>query len=140
VNPALVRRQLALGGVALLAALGALSHGRAPAVVGGGAASASSVAPDVRWYEALAGAYGQGLYGRTTACGVTLTRETRGIAHPVLPCGAKILVLYGARTEETRDVDRGPYAAGHAFDLTQALADDLGVRGIQPVRWRFADR
>ncbi len=138
-TPALVQRQVALAGVALLAGIGALALGRAEAgerplapsetaALGGGA----------QWYDAVAGSYGAELVGRTTACGVQLTPETRGIAHPVLPCGAKLFVRYGGRTVETTVIDRGPHAGGREFDLTQALAADLGLQGTQRVKWRFA--
>jgi actin-like ATPase involved in cell morphogenesis len=85
------------------------------------------------------GTYGPGLYGRTTDCQVELTRETRGVAHPVLPCGARIIVAYGGREVETRVMDKGPYGAGQEFALTQALAGDLGLQGVQIVRWRFSE-
>ena len=137
-SPALVQRQAALAGVALLAALGVVAFGPKTTQASPAASDVTGAAP-VSWYEAVAGSYGPGMFGRQTACGIELTRETRGLAHPVLPCGVKILVEYDGRVAETRVVDRGPYTAGHEFDLTAALARDLGVRGIQTVRWRFAE-
>ena len=138
-SAALVRRQVALAAVALLGALATLALARNEAHVPGGPVAQPAREAEVEWYEAVAGSYGAGLFGRTTACGLELTPETRGVAHPVLPCGAKMFVQYGGREVKTEVVDRGPYAPGHEFDLTQALANDLGLRGIQQVRWRFAD-
>lgn len=138
-NRQLLERQLALGGVTLLAVLGALALGRAtdsdPPV------PAPVEAPPVagRWYEAPVGTYGPGLFGRTTDCQVRLTRQTRGVAHPVLPCGARIVVSYGGREVDTRVIDKGPYGTGQEFALTQALASDLGLSGVEIVRWRFSE-
>ena len=138
-NPALVRRQVALAGVALLAALATFALSRAETGQGLGPRSEPAAPAEGEWLEALAGSYGPGRFGQPTACGVELTPTTRGIAHPVLPCGAKIVVLYRGRAVRTEVVDRGPYAAGHDFDVTQALAAELGLDGIQRVRWRFAE-
>ena len=136
-TPALVQRQLALAGVALLSCLGTLAFGRdaadrASAEVDPVPASAG------RWYVARVGSYGRGFFGRTTECGVALTSTTRGISHTVLPCGAKIVVAFRDREVATEVVDRGAYAPGHEFELTQALAEELGVEGAVTVRWRFA--
>ena len=138
-NRQLLERQLAFGGVAVLAVLGSLAIGRA-------AESDPPPPPTVeappvagRWYEAPVGTYGPGLFGRTTDCQVELTRATRGVAHPVLPCGARIVVAYGGREIDTRVIDKGPFGAAQEFALTQALASDLGLRGVQIVRWKFAE-
>jgi hypothetical protein len=139
VSTELLQRQLALGGVTLLAVLASLAIVRA--LESDSAPPEAVEAPPVagRWYEAAVGAYGPGLFGRTTECGVVLTRRTRGVAHPVLPCGARIVVSYGGREAETRVMDKGPFGAGQEFALTQALATDLGLRGVQIVRWRFSE-
>lgn len=138
-NPALVQRQLALAAIALISALGALVLGRAEP----NNATEESVQPAVpgTWYVATVGSYGPGFYGRPARCpGIVLTPRTRGVAHPVLPCGARIVVAFRGRQIETEVVDKGPYAAGHEFDLTNGLAAALGVRGVQRIRWRFVSR
>jgi hypothetical protein len=138
VNPALVQRQLALAGIALVSALGALALGRSAPNTATGDEEAVQPAVSGSWYVATVGSYGPGFYGRPARCpGVVLTPKTRGIAHPVLPCGAKIVVAFRGRQIETEVVDKGPYAAGHEFDLTNGLATALGVRGVQQIRWRF---
>jgi rare lipoprotein A (peptidoglycan hydrolase) len=128
----LALRELALLGVALLAAVGVLAvtesrrdHGRSGAQPEGS-------------YTALAGSSGQAAFGRHTACGGVLTPDTLGVAHPTLPCGARIFVTFGGVTVLTQVVDRGPYAFGRQFDLTDALARKLGLKGVQTIRWSYA--
>ncbi len=132
----LLRRQLALAAVALLAGLAALAFGE-PRDTGRAGVQAVPAA-DGGWYEARVGSYGTGLYGRATACGVTLEPQTHGVAHPVLPCGAKLFLSFEGREAYTQVVDRGPQGAGREFDVTEALAAELGLRGVEVVEWRFA--
>lgn len=134
-SPALAQRQAALAGVALLATLGALALGRGgdrPAAPAG-----SAPPPAAAWEEALAAPYEPEAAGES-ACGVELTPETMGVAHPVLPCGVDLLVGFGGKQVRTEVIDRGPAEPGYEFGLTEALAGELGVTGIQRVRWRFA--
>ena len=131
-SPALVARLVALAAVAVLAGSLALVLGGFRSADGG------ELEPVGRWYEARVAPYGPGLYGRPTACGRELSRATRGIAHPVLPCGAKVFVSYGGREVPAEVIDRGPHAAGRDFELTEPLAAELGLSGVEVVRWRFA--
>ena len=73
----------------------------------------------------LATWYGPGLFGNQTACGQTLTRETLGVAHKTLPCGSKVVLRYKGRFVRTKVIDRGPFANGAKWDLTQATAEAL---------------
>ena len=135
---ALVQRQVALACVALLAAIVALaltSHGNSqsdkslpqPVPASGGA-----------WYTALAGA-GQPRYGKRTRCGYVLQPGTVGITDSVLPCGVLVYVAYRDSPRIlTRVIDRRPVTAGRKFDLTPRLAEELGVDGVQRIRWVFA--
>jgi rare lipoprotein A (peptidoglycan hydrolase) len=135
-NAALVRRQATLAGVALVAAVTALALAR----LEDNDPSQTAVAFNApRWQEAVASSYGPGRYGQRTACGVDLTPETRGLAHPVLPCGVDILLSFQGKTARAEVLDRGPHGGGAEFELTEALARDLGLSGTQQVRWRFAD-
>jgi len=79
--------------------------------------------------------YGPGFYGRRTACGQTLTARTVGVAHRSLPCGTQVEIRRGGRTVVAPVIDRGPFANGAVLDLTKNLADDLGVTGVQRVRY-----
>ena len=135
---ALVQRQVALACVALLAAIVALaltSHGNSqsdkslpqPVPASGGA-----------WYTALAGA-GQPRYGKRTRCGYVLQPGTVGITDSVLPCGVLVYVAYKDSPRIlTRVIDRRPVLPGRKFDLTPRLAEELGVDGVQRIRWVFA--
>lgn len=134
-NPALVRRQASLAAVALLAGLGALALGRLEGG-NGGAGAPGAPAGASRWQQGLAAPYV--VDSLTTACGVELTPETRGIAHPVLPCGVDLIVAFGDRQVRAEVVDRGSGSAGTEFALTEALARDLDLEGTQTVFWRFA--
>jgi hypothetical protein len=95
-------------------------------------------APDGGWYQALAGLESPSTYGRPTACGPTLERETLGVSHPVLVCGAKVYLGHGDTEILTQVVARGPGSAAVQFGLTDALARELGIRGRTTIRWRFA--
>jgi hypothetical protein len=137
VSPILARRLAALAAVALLAALAAIALERistdeSPAI--------SPTPPGVTadWEDAVAGIIGSRQYGSKTACDVVLDRETRGVAHPVLPCGVDLLLQFEGKEVRAEVVARGPFGAAREFDLTQALADDLGLEGTTTIRWRFA--
>ncbi len=133
-----MQRQVALAGIALLAAIVSLaltSHSATTAirglpqpvpVAGGG------------WYSALAGA-GQARYGRRTRCGVLLKPGTVGVTDSVLPCGILLYVSYKNSPHIlTHVIDRRPVVPGRKFDLTPKLAEELGVDGVQRIRWVFA--
>jgi hypothetical protein len=133
-----VQRQVVLAGVALLAAILALalsSHGKSqgvaelpqPVPVNGGA-----------WYTALAGA-DRPRYGRRTRCGYLLKPGSFGITDSVLPCGVLVYVAYKDSPRIlTRVIDRRPVLPGRKFDLTPRLAEELGVDGVQRIRWVYA--
>jgi rare lipoprotein A len=131
-RPALAVREVALAGLALLAATITLAitaqtrddRGNAPQPEGS--------------FLALAGSSGPAAFGRETACGGKLTAETEGVSHPTLPCGARVFITYNGTTVLTQVVDRGPYVPGRQFDLTDALARRLGLRGVQQIRWSYA--
>jgi len=125
-------REVALLAVALLAAVGVL------AVTESRRDHGPSGSQPEGSYTALAGSSGPAAFGRHTACGGILTPDTIGVAHPTLPCGARIFVTYGGVTVLTQVVDRGPYAFGRQFDLTDALARKLGLKGVQTIRWSYA--
>ena len=69
--------------------------------------------------------YGPGLYGNRLACGGTLTPGTVGVAHKSLPCGTRVTLRNRGRTLTVRVIDRGPYAAGRFYDLTEATKRKL---------------
>jgi rare lipoprotein A len=69
---------------------------------------------------------GKGMWGRSTACGTTLTPTTIGVANRTLPCGTQVTVSYGGRSVSTTVIDRGPFHKGYAWDLTKKAAKRLG--------------
>ena len=78
--------------------------------------------------------YGPGFFGNKTACGKTLRRSTLGVAHRRLPCGTKVVVRYKGNYVRTKVIDRGPYAHGAKWDLTQKTARTLGFEVTDKVR------
>jgi Lytic transglycolase len=133
VSPGLVQRQAALAAAALLATLGVL------ALLSRGEESTTFPPTQrVRWETAVVGVLSPRAYANKASCGSTLDSGTMGIAHPVLPCGVDLLVSFGGRQVRTEVVERGPVGGGRDFDLTQALAERLGVHGREKIQWRFA--
>jgi rare lipoprotein A (peptidoglycan hydrolase) len=86
------------------------------------------------WPVRTASYYGPGLWGNRTACGQTLTRGTRGIAHRTLPCGTRVAVYANGRIVLATVIDRGPHRDGVTFDLTRATARALGLTTTASVR------
>jgi rare lipoprotein A (peptidoglycan hydrolase) len=127
-----MRSSLALRELALLAAVGVLAVTESRRDHGNSATQREGS------YTALAGSSGPAAFGRRTACGGVLTPDTLGVAHPTLPCGARIFVTFDGTTVLTQVVDRGPYAFGRQFDLTDALARKLGLKGVQTITWSYA--
>jgi hypothetical protein len=139
VTSALVQREVALAGIALLAAIAAL----AIAAPHGSSSHLRTLPKPVsptggNWYRTRAGA-GETGFGRTTSCGIRLTRSTVGVAHSELPCGTKLYFSHGHRPDVlTEVIDHRPVVFDRGFDLTPALAAKLGVQGVEWVRWVYA--
>ena len=134
------QRQLVVLAVAVLAAV----LGLAVAARHGNGAEPTSLEPQPAvaeasgWSTALAGIRSRPLAGRVSGCGTLLRPKTLGVDHPVLPCGAKVFVAYKGKTVLTTVVDRGPFTPREDFEVTPALADMLGLTGVQTIRWSFA--
>jgi hypothetical protein len=98
------------------------------------------VGAGLRWEEATVGVLPARAYARETACGVRLDSGTLGVAHPLLPCGVDLVVAGKGTEVRTEVVERAPVSTdGTQFELTRALADELGVEREGGVRWRFAE-
>lgn len=82
----------------------------------------------------IASWYGPGFYGNETACGETLTKQTVGVAHRTLPCGTKVTFFAHGNWATAEVIDRGPFIKGVSWDLTSALAHQLGVEYTEKVR------
>jgi rare lipoprotein A (peptidoglycan hydrolase) len=132
----LAQRQVALAAVTLLAVVVGVAMARALTGADEGRLGTPAIATE--WQRALAAPYTFPKGAKRTACGHPTGRRTLGVAHPVLPCGAKISILYEGQEVLTQVVDRGTGALGRDFDITAPLAEQMGLTGIQPIRWRFA--
>jgi hypothetical protein len=137
-NPALAQREVALAGVALLAAVVAVAIASPRGRGDTGTGLKPVFVPGGGWYRALAGPRPM-RYGTQTNCGVTLTSSTRGVVDSVLPCNVKLFVSYGhSERILTQVIARRPVVPGRRFDLTPALASDLGLPGISRIKWVYA--
>jgi hypothetical protein len=136
-----IERAVVLAAVALLAALAALALGRQVRddEVAPGEAAPVTVA-EIGWYSALAGSRGAPRDAERTTCQTVLTNRSLGVTHPVLPCGAKLYISYGGTEVLTEVIDNTMKRQGRQFELTEALAQRLGIDGTQQIRWRFAAR
>jgi hypothetical protein len=134
-----VQRLLSLAAMALLAGLVAVAvvdqREQTPVPVSQGATAAGG-----GWYDALAAPRPPGEDAERTGCGLIITSRSFGVTHPVLPCGAKILIRYGGETVLTEVIDNQLKEAGRQFELTPRLARLIGLDGTQSVEWRYATR
>ena len=135
-SPAALQRQAALAGAALLAVLLLVILDRSSN--DSSEAAVPPVAQAARWESATVGIFGRSRVGDTTACGTALTSETLGVAHPVLPCGVDLMVAYRGREVRTEVIERGNVGPEIQFDLSPALAEELGIEKPTTIRWRFA--
>ena len=92
------------------------------------------------WYDALAAPRPPGEDAERTGCDLILTSRSLGVSHPVLPCGAKILIRYGGETVLTDVIDNQLKETGRQFELTPSLARLVGLDGTQAIEWRYATR
>ena len=129
-------RALVLAGVALVSVTVAL--GVSAVVADDEPAAASRATPEGEWYRAIAAPYRFESRRRATACGHSTKRPILGVAHPVLPCGAKLTLFFDGHQVLTQVVDRGTGKAGRELELTLPLARRIGLTGVRPVLWRFA--
>jgi hypothetical protein len=108
------------------------------AVVGPGsstatAASASPALTVTVYRPSIATQYGPGFWGRRTACGKRLTHSMLGLANRTLKCGEDVALYYKGRTLIVPVIDRGPYANGADWDLTEATGKALGITGTAKI-------
>jgi rare lipoprotein A (RlpA)-like double-psi beta-barrel protein len=140
VSPVLAQRQLALLAAAVLGTVVALAvASRDDSVAQPRSALPQPAVSNVSgWYPALAGVRRRPLAGHASGCGTLLTPKTLGVDHQVLPCGAKVFLAFHGKTVLTTVVDRGPFTPRFDFEVTPALAEQLGLSGVQAIRWSFA--
>ncbi len=106
------------------------------AVVETTSAQAASTTPSLTttvYRPSKATQYGPGFYGKKTACGQRLRKATIGLANRTLKCGESVAIYYRGRTLVVPVIDRGPYANGADWDLTEATGKALGIKGTAQI-------
>jgi len=82
--------------------------------------------------------YGPGFAGRKTASGERFNPSEYTAAHRTLPFGSRVRVTHNGRSVVVRINDRGPFHGGRVIDLSQAAAEELGIRGAGSGRVELA--
>jgi hypothetical protein len=130
------QRLVALAAVALLAAVIALAivERRSQEDRAG---LTSAPAPS-GWYTAFAGSRGPVGDAQRTSCGQVLSDASLGVTHPVLSCGAKIVLRNGDTQVLTEVIDNALVEAGRELEVTQALGRMLDLDETAEIEWRYA--
>ena len=126
-----------LAAVALIAAVAAMAIVSQRGTDEGAAALTSAPAP-AGWNIAFAGSRGPAGDAERTTCGQVLAPQSLGVTHPVLPCGAKVILRSGGRQVLTEVIDNALVEPGRQLEVTDALAKMLGIDGTVELEWRFA--
>jgi hypothetical protein len=136
-TPALAQRLIALAGIALLAALLAISL--KPSTSHEAHLPRSIPAPGGGWYTDLMAPNGTA-FRAPRSCGLVLGAQSLGLSSEVYPCRTKIWLHLAGEDVLTQVIARSAPPPGATFELSPALARKIGVSGTQEVRWRFAAR
>ncbi len=137
VTDSIPQRLVLLASVALLAAVSAVAVIEQRASDQGSAPLTSAPAP-AGWNTAFAGSRGPTGDAQRTTCGQVLAPESLGVTHPVLPCGAKVVLRHGDTQVLTEVIDNALVERGRQLEVTEALAAILGLDGTVEIEWRFA--
>ena len=140
-SPSVLQRTVALAAVALLAAVGALAlDGATPRRRRRDRRPGRCRWPRAGWYDGARRARaGAPRDAERTTCRRILTARSLGVSHPVLPCGAKLFISYGGTEVLTEVIDTRLKRPGRQFELTEALAQRLGIEGTQQITLAFRD-
>ena len=136
-TPLLPQRLVVVSAVALLAALSAVAVVQRSTSSSSPLATATAAAPG-GWNRAFAGSRGPVGDAQRTTCGQVLTPRSLGVTHPVLPCGAKLVLRNGDRQILTEVIDNKLVEPDRQLEVTQKLATLLGLQGTREIEWRFA--
>jgi hypothetical protein len=90
------------------------------------------------WYTAFAGSRGPAGDAQRTTCGQVLSDGSLGVTHPVLSCGAKVVLRYGDAQVLTEVIDNTLVEPGRELEVTQALGQMLDLEETAEIEWRFA--
>jgi hypothetical protein len=130
-------RLVVLAAVAFVAAVAAIAVVHQGNETAGTPTFASAPAP-TGWNTAFAGSRGAPGDAQRTTCGQVLTTKSLGVTHPVLPCGAKLVLRNGGTQILTEVIDNKLVVPGRQLEVTPALAHMLGLSGTEELQWRFA--
>ena len=89
-------------------------------------APADVVAQDIP--DGVASWYGREFAGHRTASGERFDPAQYTAAHRTLPFGSRVRVTHNGRSVVVRINDRGPFHGGRVIDLSQAAAEQIGIR------------
>ena len=131
------QRLIILAAVALLSAISAAAIVEQLDSSEGAAALTSAPAP-AGWNIAFAGSRGATGDAQRTTCGQVLAPKSLGVTHPVLPCGAKLILRSGDTQVLTEVIDNALVEPGRQLEVTEELASILGIDGTVELEWRFA--
>ena len=73
-----------------------------------------------------------------TTCGHVLAPESLGVTHPVLPCGAKVVLRHGETQVLTEVIDNELVEPGRQLEVTEELARILHLEDTTQIDWRLA--
>jgi hypothetical protein len=133
----LTQRLVVLGAVALLGAVLALAMIEQRAGDDRPSRLTSAAAPS-GWNTAFAGSRGAVGDAQRTTCGQVLAAGSLGVTHPVLPCGAKVVLRRGDAQVLTEVIDNTLVEAGRQLEVTEELARMLDLEQTAEIEWRFA--
>lgn len=136
-SSSLGERLALLAAVALLGGVSALAVGERRADDAAADVVTSAPAPG-GWNRAFAGSRGPAGDAQRTTCGQILTAASLGVTHPVLPCGAKLIVRRHGTQILTEVIDNRIVEPGRQLEFTEKLAGMLDLEGTEEIEWRFA--
>lgn len=126
-----------LAAVALLGGVVALAVGERRAENAAADVVTGAPAPG-GWNRAFAGSRGPAGDAQRTTCGQILTADSLGVTHPVLPCGARLIVRRHGTQILTEVIDNRIVEPGRQLEVTEGLAGMLDLEGTEEIEWRFA--
>jgi predicted RNA-binding Zn-ribbon protein involved in translation (DUF1610 family) len=131
------QRLVVLAAVAFLAAVAAAAIVEQRDSDESAAALTSAPAP-AGWNVAFAGSRGATGDAQRTTCGQVLAPQSLGVTHPVLPCGAKVILRSGDTQVLSEVIDNALVEPGRQLEVTEQLAAMLEIDGTVELEWRFA--
>ena len=134
---ALAQRLIALAGIALLAALLAISL--KPSTSHERHLPRSIPAPGGGWYSDLMAPNGRAFQAKQ-GCGLALGPENLGLSSELYPCRTKIWLHVNGEDVLTQVISNSAPPPGASFEISPALARKVGLSVTKEIQWRFAAR